>query len=456
MATTKIWPIKRQLGYVLNYIKNEEKTEPANQTDSLDSVLDYVGKGEKTDAQRFVTGINCAPDTAWEDMTAEKRRFGKTDGTMAFHAYQSFAPGEVTPEQAHQIGVQLANELWGDRFQVVVATHLDKETHIHNHFVINSVSFVYGKRFHSDAKFLHRMREVSDRLCRENGLSVVQNPNRGKTKHYAEYKAEQEGRPTWRTTIKADIDRALAASMTDRQFFDTLRRMGYDYKIGQDISVRPPGKERYFRLARNLGDDYTLENIRRRLGLTIPQKRQTPPQNESPPLPVRRHYRLKGTLPRRRKSHLRRMYLYYCYRLGVFKKHPQSIAKMHFLLREDLKNLNKYTEEIKLLHTYHIDTDVQLLSFRSEKQTQMDSLTAQREKLRNRLRHMTDETQAETVRQEIYALSKQITQARKEVRLCDDILSRSSEIARKLEIIRRDETELRQEEERYGYQRTGR
>ena len=456
MATTKIWPIKRQLGYVLNYIKNEEKTEPANQTDSLGSVLDYVGKGEKTDAQRFVTGINCAPDTAWEDMTAEKRRFGKTDGTMAFHAYQSFAPGEVTPEQAHQIGVQLANELWGNRFQVVVATHLDKETHIHNHFVVNSVSFVDGRRFHSDAKFLHRMREVSDRLCRENSLSVVQNPKQGKTKHYAEYKAEQEGRPTWRTTIKADIDRALAASMTDRQFFDTLRRMGYDYKIGQDISVRPPGKERYFRLARNLGDDYTLENIRRRLGLTIPQKRQTPPQNESPPLPVRRHYRLKGTLPKRKKSHLRRMYLYYCYRLGVFKKHPQSPARMHFLLREDLKNLNKYTEEIKLLHTYHIDTDVQLLSFQTERKENMDALIGQREKLPNRLRPMTDEPQAEAIRQEVHAMTKEIGIIRREVKLCDDIISRLSEIARKLEIIRQEESERRKEEMQYGYQRTGR
>ena len=194
MATTKIWPVKRQLGYVLRYAANEEKTELSRHPDLLGSALQYVTQDGKTDLGRLVTGINCTPDTAQEVMNATKQQFGKTGGTMAFHGYQSFAPGEVTPEQAHNIGVQLANELWGDRFQVLVATHLDKESHIHNHFVINSVSFVDGKRFHSDAKFLHRMREVSDRLCLENGLSVVREPGQGRTKHYAEYMAEKEGK----------------------------------------------------------------------------------------------------------------------------------------------------------------------------------------------------------------------------------------------------------------------
>ena len=454
MATTKIWPIKGEVGHVLRYVQNENKTDINNQPEDLQTVLAYVSNGDKTEQSRFVSAVNCKLGKAREQMDRVKRQYNRTGGTVAFHAYQSFAPGEVTPEQAHQIGVQLANELWGDRFQVVVATHLDKETHIHNHFVVNSVSFVDGKRFHSDAKFLHRMREISDRLCRENSLSVVQNPQQGKTKHYAEYTAEKNGKPTWRTTIKADIDQAIATSMTEHQFFDTLRRMGYDFKIGQDISVRPPGKERFFRLARNLGEDYTLESIRRRMARTIPQKRQAPV--ESPSSPVRRHYRLKGTLPKRKKSHLRRMYFYYCYRLGVFKKHPQSPARMHFLLREDLKNLNKYTEEIKLLHAYHIDTDVQLLSFQAERKEKMDALIGQREKLRNRLRRMTDEPQAEAIRQEVHALSEQITQIRKEARLCDDIISRSSEIARKLEIIRQEEAERRKEEMQYGYQRTGR
>ena len=451
MATTKIWPIKGDVGHVLRYIQNEDKTEPSRQIDSLEFVLEYVGRGDKTNAQQFVSGLNCAPDMARQEMNAVQRQFSKTGGRVAYHAYQSFAPGEVTPELAHQIGVQLATELWGNRFQVVVATHLDRG-HLHNHFVINSVSFADGKRFHSDTKFLHRLQEVSDRLCREHGLSVIEKPKRGQTRHQAERIAEAQGASTWRSLIQADIDRAIATSSTERQFFHTLQQMGYAYKVGQDISVRPPGKERFFRLRRNLGDAYALPEIRRRLGRGPPQKAG----KESAPLPFRRRYRLRGNLPKRKNPHFRRLYYYYCYRLGVFKKHPQSTAKMHFLLREDLKHLDKYTREIRLLRTYHIDTDVQLSAFQTEKQRTLDGLVAQRQGLRNKLRRMKDPQQIETTRQEISGLSKEITAVRQEVKLCDDIRERSEIMTAKLKRIHRDEQNRRREEYEHGHQWSGR
>ena len=429
MATTKIWPIKGDVGHVLRYVQNEDKP----------------------DERQFVSGINCAPDMARQEMNAVKRQFGKTGGRVAYHAYQSFAPGEVTPEQAHQIGVQLAAELWGDRFQVVIATHLDRD-HLHNHFVINSVSFVDGKRFHSDAKSLHRFQEVSDRLCREYGLSVIEHPKRGGTLHHAEINAAKQGHPTWRSLIQSDIDRAIAASMTERQFFDALAAIGYAYKIGKDISVRPPGKERFFRLQRNLGDAYSLPEIRRRLGRNLPQRRQT----LALPLSGRKHYRLRGRLPQKQKGHLRRMYLYYCYRLGVFPKHPQSTAKMHFLLREDLRNLDRYTQEIKLLHTYRLDTDVQLSAFQAQQQARLDRLIGQRQQLRNKLRRTAEPVQIESLKQEISGLSKQISAIRREVRLCNDIQQRSIQMAKKLKIIHRDEQMQRREEIKHGHQRTGR
>ena len=165
---------------------------------------------------------------------------------------------------------------------------------------------------------------------------------------------------------------------------------------------------------------------------------------------------MKGKLPMSQKSHLRRMYLYYCYRLGVFKKHPQSPAKMHLLLREDLKNLDKYTQEIKLLHTYRIDTDVQLLSFQGQKKQELERLSGQRKMLRNKLRRMTDPEQIESIKKQIEQLTKTMTKTRKEIRLCDDIYSRSAEIARKLKIIHRDEAEQRKEDLEYGYQRASR
>ena len=147
---------------------------------------------------------------------------------------------------AHEIGIQLAKRLWGERFQVIVATHLDKENHLHNHFVVNTVSFADGLRYHRTEKDYYDMQKASDELCREYGLSVIENPKRGKSKQYGEWRAEREGKPTWRSLIKADVDKAIAESMTDRQFFYHLRSQGYEIKMGKDISVKPPGQGTLF------------------------------------------------------------------------------------------------------------------------------------------------------------------------------------------------------------------
>lgn len=211
-------------------------------------------------------------------MLAVKKRFGKENGTVAYHGYQSFAPGKATPEMAHEIGMKLAARLWGERYQVIGATHLDKENHLHNHFVLNTVSFVDGIKYHRTKKDYHDMQTVSDELYREYGLSVIENPQYGKGKQYGEWRTEQEQRPTWRGLIRADIDEAIRQSMTERQFFDNLRKKGYEIKIGKDISVRPPGKERFVRLIRNFGEDYSIEQIRRRiLSQARPEKMQSEP-----------------------------------------------------------------------------------------------------------------------------------------------------------------------------------
>ena len=219
----------QQLSDVIRYAINSEKTQ---ETDS----------GDGAPLHRFVSGINCSPATARDEMLAVKKRFGKEDGTVAYHGYQSFAPGEATPELAHEIGVKLAERLWGDRYQAIVATHLDKENHLHNHFVVNTVSFADGIKYHRTRKDYHDMQTVSDALCREYGLSVIEQPQQGRGKQYGEWRAEQEQRPTWRGLIRSDIDEAIRQAMTERQFFDALRKKGYAVKLGKDISVRPPGK----------------------------------------------------------------------------------------------------------------------------------------------------------------------------------------------------------------------
>ena len=219
-------------------------------------MLDYTQQDVKTEKQFYVTGLNCDPATACQQMGRTKRQYQKQGGIQAFHGYQAFAPGEATPETAHTIGVKLAKELWGNRFEVVVSTHLDKQ-HLHNHFVLNSVSFKDGKRYYDNNATYALMRQVSDRLCREHALSVIDNPQRGKSKHYAEWKAEQEGKPTWRGLIREDMDQAIAAAMTFTQFIAALRKQGYEVKTGvKHLAVRPLGKERFVRL-KTLGDDYT-------------------------------------------------------------------------------------------------------------------------------------------------------------------------------------------------------
>lgn len=185
MAVTSIWRVKGWLGKVVIYVENPEKTTNPEyyqsdaitdrQYQGLEDVISYAVNSDKTQqidteeeiVERFVSGVNCHPATARMEMMAVKKRFGKEDGTVAYHGYQSFAPGEATPEIAHRIGVELAQRLWGNRYQVVVATHLDKENHLHNHFVLNTVSFVDGIKYFRSAKDYHDMREISDTLCKE-------------------------------------------------------------------------------------------------------------------------------------------------------------------------------------------------------------------------------------------------------------------------------------------------
>ena len=190
MAVTKIWTIKDSLQRVLDYAANPDKTE----YDALAQTLHYAENDAKTklnESAQLVTGIHCRPDHAWEDMRVVQERFGKTDGVVALHAYQSFREGEVTPEQCHEIGVALARKVWGKRFQVLVATHMNTDN-LHNHFVINSVSYVDGKKYEQRRSQYAEFRAASDKLCREYGLSVVEQP---KAKEPARYTRMQEAIP---------------------------------------------------------------------------------------------------------------------------------------------------------------------------------------------------------------------------------------------------------------------
>ena len=467
MAVTSIWRVNGWLGKVVIYVENPNKTtnpgffkseaQSPECSQGLDDVIAYAVNSRKTEQhredsdilERFVSGVNCHPATARAEMLAVKKRFGKEDGTIAYHGYQSFAPGEATSEIAHKIGVELAQRLWGNRYQVVVATHLDKANHLHNHFVLNTVSFVDGKKYFRSAKDYHELQATSDALCREYSLSVIENPQPGKSKHYGEWRAEQEQRPTWRGLVRSDIDDAIRQSMTERQFFDVLHRKGYEIKVGKDISVRPPGKERFVRLARNFGEDYTLEGIRRRI---LDQTRAVRPLPESVSKPT--HYRLSGNWQSRKKvTGFRALYSHYCYLLGVFpRKKQQNQKRLHFLLREDLIKLDAVIQEARLLAANRIDTAQQLSSYQSGLESRMESVTSQRKQLYRKLRTVavkSDEAASVEISIAITALSKELCQLRQEVKLCRDIAMRSGVLPERIQEARKTQRKEQNEHDQF-------
>ena len=471
MAVTSIWSIKGWIGKVINYAENPDKTKENNEgrisenqsrsTQGLNDVITYAVNAEKIRRRQFesmemelvgeaeelmeqyVSGVNCAPTTAREEMIAVKKRFGKEDGIVAFHGYQSFAPGECNPAMAHEIGKKLAEELWGSQYQVLIATHLDKVNHLHNHFVVNSVSFIDGKRYHRTNQDYRDMRMVSDRLCKEYQLSVVRQPEQGKGKHYAEWQAEQDGKPSYHSMVKADVDEAIRKARTEKQFFFYLREKGYSFKFGKDITIRPKGRERGLKLKRNFGENYSLEAIRVR----ILEENELPAEKK---FPVQRHYwiRVSGNFKQTRKiGGLRGLYLHYCYLLGILPKNRPSMSakQIHVLFREDLLKLNTISKETKLLCHYHIDTAEQLFSLKESLQKKTEQCVEERKHLRYKIRADRPEEEIQEMKEQIKVLTEKIGTLRKEAVLCDGIAARSKVIEEKFKMVR-EEKEKKEEQ----------
>ena len=460
MAVTKIWDVKGWLGKVVIYIENPAKTaNPAfyekegmtqEQAQGLEDVIEYALDTDKTEKQYYVSALNCSTLTARDEMMAVKKRFGKEEGIVAFHGYQSFAEGEVTPDMAHEIGVRLAEELWGGRFQVLVATHLDKKNHIHNHFVLNSVSFLDGLRYNDCIATYMEMRKVSDRLCREYSLSVIEHPKRGKARQYQEYQKEKAGDYTYRSLVKTDVDRLIVQAVTDKQFFYLLRQEGYEVKRGRDITVRRKDRPRGLKLERNFGEEYSYERICQR----ILESRRPLPAGKSG---QRKHYQVRVQKGKARKiGGLRGLYLRYCFELGIFPKRKRSPAKTHFLLREDLAKLEQITKEIRLLGTYHIDTESGLFLFREKRKQEIEQLSEKRSSLKRTLRTKAGKEKIEELRGEIAGLTGEIRKMRKEVVLCDRIAERSGIIREKLQAVQRERQEGKEGKAHEHRRRSGR
>jgi hypothetical protein len=254
------------------------------------------------------------------------------------------------------------------------------------------------------------MRTVSDEICREYGLSVIENGGRGKSKHYAEWQAEKNGKPTWRSTIQKDVDACISDAVTADQCFGNLKKLGYEIKFGKDISVRPPGKERFVRLARNFGDDYTMQAIRRRIAERPGRGNQTFPDKAK----RIRHSRPMSKQTRRKVGGFIGLYWHYRYLLGNVPKRG-SPRQTSFHLKEDLMKLDKINMETKLLVREHIETAEQLFSYRDTCTQEIETLTAQRDRHRLDYRIAKTPEEKESARAKVHAATSEIKKLRKEV-----------------------------------------
>ena len=425
MAYTSVIPVRR-LDRAVKYVMNIEKTTAV----SLQDALDYAANRDKTEQSCFESSYACTLKTAFADMRQTKEQWHKSGGVQGYHLVQSFAAGEVSPELAHQIAKELADRVLGGRYEYVIGTHLNTG-HIHSHIVWNSVSRIDGKKYHSNGKsYVTQIRAVSDELCRKYKLSIIDTEtSHHVAKPYAEWLAEKNGQPTWRTAIRQDVDEAIQQSLTWRQFLGALERKGYEVRMGRKYPVlRPPGKERFVRF-KTLGKRYTPEAIQTRI--LYPQSYH--PYVENPR--TIKHGRLhSGKKPRRKLTGLRALYYRYLYELGALPRKPRRPS---YAVRQDAYKLDQRIRQMEFLSKNNINTLAQLETHRKALQTEIGQLQTKRKQLPK-----TDDVQSQ--RESVNTALKQL---RQEERLCRKIAEHSIEVQQHLTEARRDRAEQQKQEQ---------
>ena len=446
MAITKIIAIRDRLDKRVNYAVNGEKT-------TLDTGITYAANPEKTEQLFFTSAINCdSCETAFAEMQATKRRFGKLGGVVGYHFIQSFTPGEVTPEQAHAIGVAFAQRLFGERYEVVIGTHLDR-AHLHNHVVVNSVSFVDGKKYHSSpGSYYFEVRSTSDTLCRENDLSVI--APQGKGKHYAEWKAENTGKPTIRGIIRGDIDSIIGEAYTYETFLMLLRRRGYVVQNRPDrkyVTVLPPGGKRTIRLD-SLGEGYTEQDIRRRLAAQREGGVQTAPAMTR----TGKRYRVRGkrlTGPKKKITGFQALYLRYLYLLrGTHRK--KNFRRVPFSMRHEVIRLQRYDRQFRYLWANGLTTAGDLEQRIAALEREIYNGEQQRKPLYRERRNAEDEAYKTQCSAEIDRQTAALREKRRELALCRRILEDVPVVSQQVqqaEAERREE--MKKEARKHEYQR---
>lgn len=433
MAITKILPVRGQLKGCLDYAANPQKTEYFSTAD-MQRLIGYTQNKDKTEHQLYVSDFNCMPQNAYCIMQATKQRWGKplNGGNVGYHIIQSFKSGEATPDQVHEIGCEFARRFLADRFECTVSTHLDKG-HLHNHIVVNSVSFMDGRMFRNDFTTYYKgIRAISDELCRENRLSVVETDGHGKS--YGEWKHEKEGTPTLRGMVKADVEMAMASADSFAGFIAELQQMGYKVKYEPKVThmaVRHKDAQRNIRLDK-ISPRFSEDALRsyfqelRKLPPAMQQeyKQQTVPhpprwQPKELPMPVRRRARYCGKLNYKCRKITGFMACYYRYCALLRKAYKGKVGKRcYYLLRDDFLKYNRYRRQCDLLWKHRITTLDELLTCKENLQAEYNDLTARRKALyRSKKGKVVSINRSE----QIQALTARIRALRRDIATCVDI-----------------------------------
>ncbi len=425
MATTKIWKVQKRLDHVIDYATNEEKTRKKSngygmdRFDSIRQVMTYATNPDKTEKQFYTTGINCEVKDSVKQMQLVKMIYGKENGILAFHAYQSFNEGEVTPEIAHEIGVKLANEMWGDRFQVVVSTHLNTE-HLHNHFVINSVSFKDGKKYYSNLTNTALLRKTSDEICEEYGLSVLTEKTCKSGINFENFYKKSMRDSDYYKFAKEDIDYAIKRSYTLKQFQQMLVSMGYSYYYRADkLSVRREPYKRNIRVERSFGEEYSVENIRQRiLANSFVTEEKIYPYKISKvnyfgtKSIFKKKYKPKGIIA---------LYYYYRYLLSYHKKNKIP-HKLTGEMKKDIAKLDYYSELIRFLCKYKLELAENVDELKDKKLREKQNILNTRNRLYYKRGNTENESEKDQITKQIIQVTEQLKKIKKEINMCNEVV----------------------------------
>lgn len=445
MATTSLWKVDKRLDHVIDYATDEEKTKNEGcNFDSIEKLLTYATNPAKTEKLFYTTGINCKVDNAVKEMQFIKKLYGKEKGILAFHGYQSFKEGEVTTEIAHEIGVRLAEEMWGDRFQVVVSTHLNTDN-IHNHFVINSVSFKDGYKYYSNLSNTALLRKTSDEICEEYGLSVLEEKTCKSGINFENFYKKSMKDSDYYKFAKEDINYAIEHSWTYQEFIKKLKDMGYEvYFRANKISVRRYPYKRNIRIERAFGEEYSIENIKNKICSRYPTIEEV-----IKPKTYDKRLFYKGSAKKLRKPKgIIALYYYYCYLLKVYPKKNLNY-KLTPELRAEVKKMDKYSEQIRFICKYKLETINDIDNLKEQKKEELQKILNTRNRLYYKRQKLDNESEKDAITKDIISVSSIIEKVRKEIKLCDEVGDNARKMKEQIkEMKEREKGKVKKKEEK--------